>query len=89
VTQPPRGEEGSSVLPSLDGREGMTGRVISTDYSNMMIHNSIFLNSIAICAQASLCVCMTFLPVALARIEHGHMKQKITIRAHGYNKKML
>jgi hypothetical protein len=30
---------------------------------------------------------MTSLPVSLARIEHGQTKQRLTIRAHGYNKK--
>ena len=38
-------------------------------------------------ARAVRAIGMTSLPVSLARIEHGQTKQRLTIRAHGYNKK--
>jgi hypothetical protein len=38
-------------------------------------------------ARAVRAIGMTSLPVSLARIEHGQTKQRLTIRARGYNKK--
>ena len=38
-------------------------------------------------ARAVRAIGLPSLPGSLARIEHGQTKQKLTIRAHGYNKK--
>jgi hypothetical protein len=38
-------------------------------------------------ARAVRAIGLTALPISLARTEHGQTNQRLTMRAHGYNKK--